>query len=67
MKNKVPFFKYCAFLTQIRKKCARNEISSKNRIICDTDSINMWILIDEACSFTIFQILRHDDVITILY
>ena len=55
MTNKVPFFKYFAFLTKIRKKCAISEVSTKNRIICDTDSINMWILADEACRFTNFS------------
>ena len=55
MTNKVPFFKYFAFLTKIRKKWAISEVSTKNRIICDTDSINMWILADEACRFTNFS------------
>ena len=26
-----------------------SEVSTKNRIIWDTDSINMWILADETC------------------
>ena len=29
-----------------------SEISTKNRIIWDTNSINMWILADDACRFT---------------
>ena len=62
------FLKYFAFSTQIRKKCVISEVSTKNRIIWDTASINMWILADEACRFTNFSnILRHNDVITILY
>ena len=36
-------------------KCAISEVSAKNRIIWDTDSINMWILADEACRFTNFS------------
>ena len=50
MTYKVPFFSYFsnsfAFLTQIRKTCAMSEVSTKNRIIWDTNSINMWILAD---------------------
>ena len=49
------FFKCFAFLTQIRKECAISEVSTKNRAICDTDSINMWILADQACRFTDFS------------
>ena len=41
--------KYFAFLAQIGKKCAVSQVSTKNRIIWDTDSINIWILADEAC------------------
>ena len=55
MTSKVSFsaiFQISCFLTQIRKKCAINEVSNKNRIIWDTDSINMWILADEASRFT---------------
>ena len=58
MTNKVPFFSYLSnilFFTKIRKKCAINEVSTKNGIICDTDTINMWILADEACCFTNFS------------
>ena len=32
--------------------CVISEVSAENRIIWDTDSINMWILGDEACRFT---------------
>ena len=60
-------FQIFCFLTQIRKKCIISEVSTKNRIICDTDLINMWILADEAGCFVNFQILRHNDTITILY
>ena len=42
-------------------------VSAKNRIIWDTNSINIWILTDEACRLLIFQILRHNDIITIPY
>ena len=60
MTNKIPFFKlsfifFCFFFTRIRKKCAISEVPTKNRIICDTDSINMWILADEACRFINFS------------
>ena len=55
MTNKVPYFqlsfKYFGFLTQIRKKCAISEVSTKSTIIWETDSINMWILADETCRF----------------
>ena len=36
-------------------KCAISEVSVKNIIIWDTDSINMWILADEACRFINFS------------
>ena len=53
--NKVPFFsyilKYFAFLTQIRKKYGIFVIPTKN---CDTESIYMSILADEAGRFTSF-------------
>ena len=32
-----------------------SEVSTKNRIIWDTNSRNMWILADEACGFTNFS------------
>ena len=41
--------------------------STKKKIICDTGSINMRIRANEAYRFTDFRILRHNDVITILY
>ena len=44
-----------------------SKVSTKNKIIWNTNSRNMWILADEACRFTYFQILRHNDVITIPY
>ena len=69
--NKVPFFSYIsqyfAFLTQIRKKYGIFVIPSKNKVICDTESIYTSILADETFRFTSFLILRHNDVITILY
>ena len=55
------------FLTQIRKKYGIFVILTKNKVICDTESIHMSILADEACRFTSFLVLRHNDVITILY
>ena len=36
-------FKKFASLTQIMKKYAIVEISTKKKIICDTEAINMWI------------------------
>ena len=54
--NKAPFFqlsfKYLAFLTQIRKDYAIFVICTKIETICETGSINMLILADEACQFT---------------
>ena len=35
--------------------------------ICDTESINIWILAEEAYHFTDFLLLCHHDVITILH
>ena len=32
-----------------------NKVSTKNRIIWDTNSRNMWSLADEACRFTNFS------------
>ena len=49
------------------KKYAILEISTKQKKICDTESINMWILADVANCFTDFSILRHHDVTAILY
>ena len=37
------------------KKYAIVEISTKKKIICDTESINMWIWADEANRFTFFE------------
>ena len=62
MTNKVPFFisfKYSAFLTRIRKKCAISEVPIKNRIIWGADSINMWIVADEASRFTNFSNITY--------
>ena len=54
--NTVPLFSYLSkrFLTQIMKKDAIVEISTKKKIICDTKSINIWISADEAYRFTDF-------------
>ena len=43
------------FLTQITKKYPIVDTSTKNKIICETESINMWILADEAHRFTDFS------------
>ena len=56
--NKVHFFQlyieiFC-FLTQIRIKYGIFVIPTKNKVICDTESIYMLILADEACHFTSF-------------
>ena len=48
-------FQIFCFLTHIRKKCAMSKVSAKNRIICDTNSRNMWIIADEACRITNFS------------
>ena len=32
-----------------------SEVFTKNRIISDTNSINMWILADQACRFANFS------------
>ena len=58
MTNKVPFFSYLSDVLLFdtdQEKCAISELSAKNRVICDTDLINIWILADEACRFTIFS------------
>ena len=47
------------------EKHAIVEISTKKKIICDTELINMWISADEAYLFTVFPMLRHHEVITI--
>ena len=49
------------------EKYAVAELSTRMKITCDTESINMWISADEAYRFTDFRILRHHDIITILY
>ena len=58
--NKVPFFSHFPVIFQIFcfsdrfEKCGMSEVSTKNRNIWDTNSINMWILADEDCRFTNF-------------
>ena len=58
-------FKNFAILTQIMTKYAMVEISTKKKIICHTESINMWIWADEAYSFIDFwnitSLWRHND------
>ena len=41
-------------MTQIRKTYGIFAIPTKNKVICDTESIYMSILADEACRFTSF-------------
>ena len=57
---------FCFFDTD-QEKCAISEVSTKNRVIWDTDSINMWILADKACRFTNFSNItsqwRYNDFI----
>ena len=59
MTNKVPFFTccifqiFCFFDTDL-EKYATSKLSTKNRITCDINSINMWNLADEACRCTNF-------------
>ena len=66
--NMVPFlsylFKNFAFLKHFMKNYAIVEISTKNKIICNTGcgSELMKLIV-----LPIFRILRHNDVITILY
>ena len=49
------------------KKYAILEISTKKKIICDTESINMWIWADEGYRFTYFSNItsswRHTDFV----
>ena len=49
------------------KHYATDEISTKNKIIWDTGSINTRIRANETYGFTDFLLLRHNDVITTLY
>ena len=56
--NTVPFLSYLSkfllFDTDY-ENYATVEISTKKKIICDTEPINMWILADEAYRFTDFS------------
>ena len=49
------------------KKYAIFEISTKKKIICDAESINMFFELTKLIVLLIFGILCHNDVITILY
>ena len=49
------YFKYFAFLTHIRKKYAIFVMPTKNKVVYHSESINMWILADEACSVNNFS------------
>ena len=70
--NKVPFLSYISnvllFLTQIRIKYVIFVIPTKNKVICDSESIyigRFWLT--KLVVLLTFKILRHNDVITILY
>ena len=67
--NNVPSSKFFAFLTQIIRN-AIFVICSIKIIICETESINMWIWVNEACRFTDFSnitsLWRRNDIILIL-
>ena len=71
--NKVPFFSYLSnllpFLTQIRRKFVIFVIPTKNKVIFDSESIYIrkFLLTKLVVLLTFFIILRHNDVITILY
>ena len=54
MTNTIPFFSYLSNILISLIQIRINEVSDKDRIIWDTDSINMWILADEACRFANF-------------
>ena len=57
--NTSPIFPLCfknfGFFDTDYEKYAIVEISTKKKIICDTESINMWISADEAYHFTDFS------------
>ena len=42
-------------------------ICTKNLIISDFETVDMWIFVDEACRFTDFSNISHYDVIAISY
>ena len=50
--NTVPFFSYLSkislFVTRNMNSYTIVEISTKKKIICDTELVNTWILADEA-------------------
>ena len=54
--KKVQFFRYISniflFSLRLEEKYVIFVIPSKDKIIYDAESINMWILADEACPFT---------------
>ena len=52
-----------AFLTHFMKNYFTVEMSTKTKIMCDTGSINIRILSNEAHPFTDFTILRHNNLI----
>ena len=69
--NTVPFFKVSfkkfAFLKQIMKKYAIVAISTKKKIIWDIELINSSFELTRFIVLLIFLILRHHDVIMILF
>ena len=54
-------------MTHFVKKYAIVQISTKKKRICDTGSINMPFELTKLIVLLIFPILRHNDVIPILY
>ena len=56
------------FLTQIRRKYVIFVIPTKNKVICNSESIYIGrFLLMKFVVLLTFKILRHNDVITILY
>ena len=56
--NKVPFFSYILNILRFdsnQEKYAVFVLPTKNKVIYDNESINMWILADESCRFTNFS------------
>ena len=49
------------FFTQIRKKYGIFVIPTKNKVICDTESIYMLILADEACHFSTIGLNKNNN------
>ena len=65
--NKVPFFKYFAFMTRIRKKYAVCVIPIKEKLFMMLNQQICGFELTKLAILPIFRILRHHDIITILY